>query len=225
MRKMVVAVVVAALVAGMMIPLGAELKTQAQKEYKGWTEVEWTNTADILMGSLTYGYKIKVPTKEAGVSGYHTGRTPEDVVKRGEYASDIKYKVGGDNYDFRISIKKPGYYESLRMTDKGLKKSVDKMQEGGKDFYVGVMYFRPDKDTAEVVNKTQMLAHLFDIAAEEAVMEQLNQSKIPDGLKSAFKSSNSPLSAKAVVAQTGAENYWYIVDGIERYAVWKQRIS
>jgi len=73
----------------------------------------------------------------------------------------------------------------------------------------------------EIVNKTQRIAHLFDVPAEEATIEQLNGSKIPDGFKSTFKSSNSPLSAKTSVAQTGTENYWYIVDGIEMYAVWK----
>jgi hypothetical protein len=35
------------------------------------------------------------------------------------------------------------------------------------------------------------------------------------------RSRAAPLSAKASVAQTGAENYWYIIDGIEMYAVWK----
>jgi len=205
-----------------MIPLEAELKTEAQKEYKGWVDVEWTGEpVEILMGELAYGYKIKVPTEDAGATNVID---LEDVAESGEYSSVIYYKVGGHSYSFLIEIEKPGYYESLRMTDKGLKKSVDNLQKGTY-FYLGVSRFDYDEGTTGVVNKTQMLAHLFDIAAEEAVMEQLNQSKIPDGLKSAFKSSNSPLSAKAVVAQTGAENYWYIVDGIERYAVWKQRIS
>ena len=66
-----------------------------------------------------------------------------------------------------------------------------------------------------------MLAHLFDIAAEEAVMVQLNDQNVLDGLKNELKSNNSPLSAEATVAQTSAENYWFIFDGVERYAIWK----
>ena len=56
--------------------------------------------------------------------------------------------------------------------------------------------------------------------AEEAVIEQLNRSKIPDGLKSGFKSNNSTLSSKAVVVQSGAEN-WLITDGSEMYSLKK----
>ena len=63
----------------------------------------------------------------------------------------------------------------------------------------------------DVVNKTHMIAHLFDMALEEETAEetikQLNGSKIPDGLKEMFKSNNSLLSAKAVVAQTSVEDY------------------
>ena len=43
------------------------------------------------------------------------------------------------------------------------------------------------------------------------------KSKISDELKSEFQSTKYPLSKEAVVAQTSAEDYWYIFDGIEMY--------
>jgi hypothetical protein len=60
----------------------------------------------------------------------------------------------------------------------------------------------------KVVNKTRMIAHLFNVPAEGAVMEQVNESKIPDELKSAFKSNNCPFSTstEAVVGQTSIED-------------------
>ena len=232
---------IAALVIGMVIPLGAELKTQAQQEYEGWTDVEWTNTADILMGSLTYGYKIKVPTGEVknwklwlGVGSVSTP-TIHDVLKaRNSLEGHASYTLSGKTYEFYMRICKPKHYESVSMTGKALKLELDEIRQvvekgaylgNHKEMYVYYADYYKFK-SMNVVNKTHMVAHLFDMAlGEETVektLEQLNQSKIPNELKGMFESSNSPLSAEAVVAQTGAEDYWFIFDGIEMYMVWKQ---
>jgi hypothetical protein len=119
----------------MMIPGAAIWKTQAQKEYEGWTDVEWTNSTDIMMGSLTYGYKIKVPTEDVKgwrVIGGGSG-TPEVVASKveehGSYHGDCWYTVGGDKYCFEMIIDKPEHYESMSMTKKALKNMADKLRQ------------------------------------------------------------------------------------------------
>ena len=58
--------------------------------------MEWTGEpVDIMMGSLTYGYRIKVPTKESGTS-YDVD--PERIAESGEYLGIIDYRVGDDSY-------------------------------------------------------------------------------------------------------------------------------
>jgi hypothetical protein len=216
--------VIAALVAGMMIPLGAELKTEAQKEYEGWREAEFTNSTDILMGHLTYGMKIKVPTKKVeGWTQRTAGGTYNTVEEYGNYNGYCKYNVGGEKYHLEMWIVPPEYYESVSMTEKALKNIVNERRQKVDEnkYQFQWTYF----NKLNVVNKTHMIAHLFDMALEEETAEetikQLNQSKIPGELKEMFKSNNSPLSKDAKVAQTSVEDYWFIVDGIERYAVWK----
>jgi len=183
------------------------------------------NSTDILMGHLTYGMKIKVPTK-GEVKGWiqrSLGGTYNTVEEYGNYNGYCKYNVGDKKYDLEMWIITPEYYESVSMTEKALKNIVNERRQKvdeNKYEYKGTHF-----NKLNVMNKTHMIAHLFDMALEEETVEetikQLNQSKIPSELKGMFKSSKCPLSAKAMVAQTGAEDYWFIFDGIEMYAVWK----
>jgi hypothetical protein len=115
------------------------------------------------------------------------------------------------------------------MRDKALENKLDDYRNKWIHTWISDKNLRWDiyyeKGSPRIRNTTHMVAHLFDMALEEETVEetieQLNQSKIPNELKSAFKSNNSSLSAEAVVAQTSAENYWFISDGIKTYAVWK----
>ena len=55
--------------------------------------------------------------------------------------------------------------------------------------------------------------------AEEEMVEQLNQAKIPGELREAFQSNNCPLTKEAKV--TSVEDRWLITDGIKMYSVEK----
>ena len=223
MRKIVVAAVMAILLVGMMISGTSAWKTQAQKEYKWWTEVEWTNFADVSMGHLTYGVKLNVPTKEiSGVDSY--AYDPEHFKENGDFRARVSYRLGGETYCFHVQVWGAKYFETISMRDKALENNLDRWENewtstGIDGYYSNWIYW--EKGSPEIKNTTHMINKLFDTLAEEAVMEQLNESKIPNELKEGFKSTKYPLSTEAVVAQTGAEGYWYIFDGIEMYAVWK----
>ncbi len=191
--------------------------------YKGWTDVRWTGTADILMGSLTYGYKIKVPTKK--VKGWSPlyGEPREVVKEGGECQGSHRYR----GYDFGMEIGKPWYYESTRMADKFMQKKINglrsKVDEGKEIWNLRKpsghhTYFK----SMEVKEKLHIIAHLFNIALEEGMegmIEELNQAKIPGELREAFQNNNCPLTGKAKAE--GAEDGWLITDGIEMYSVEK----
>jgi len=149
---------------------------------------------------------------------------PRKVVKEsGKCQGSHRYR----GYDFYMEIYKTRYYESPSMAEKSMKKEINawkqKVDEGKEIWNLMKSsgcntYFK----SMEVKEKPHIIAHLFNIAGEEGMegmIEQLNQSKIPSGLREAFQSNNCPVTGEAKVASV--EDRWLITDGMEMYSVEK----
>jgi len=161
------------------------------------------------VGDLAYGFKIKVPTTD--VKDWGCGYSLDSLRNGDRYQRSCTHRSTKETHQFEMVFEKVEYYGSVPIAENAFKEEVGywtEWRQGSSSAACSIWNIPPELKEMKVVNNTHMITHLFNVPAEGAVMEQLNESKIPDELKSAFKSSNCPLSTstEAVVGQTSIED-------------------